>query len=319
MPHARAAAAAAPTEGRKWHFGGHTHREVALRGAAAAPCRAALSPSAATTEGDADADEGVAAIKAAAAGASVDETLSIVVVGASGDLARKKIFPALYSLYHGGWLPEHFTVCGYARSPLSQDEFHERIAGNITCRVDDGEDCEDKVARFLERCVYHSGGYDDEEAMGRLDAGLREREQESRVANRIFFLSVPPTVFVDAARSSSRAASSKTGWTRVIVEKPFGRDSESFSALDRALGEVLTEEQIYRIDHYLGKELIENLLVLRFSNLIFEPLWNREHIRNVQITFSEGTCWLSATALFSAVTHTHARSIEVQCNLCATS
>mmetsp|Transcript_9876 Transcript_9876/g.40803 ORF Transcript_9876/g.40803 Transcript_9876/m.40803 type:complete len:554 (-) Transcript_9876:238-1899(-) len=269
---------------RAWTY---APRRAAPTAEAAASMSSAQSPNAANGSAPATDVEG---LKAMASSMSSGETLSIVVVGASGDLARKKIFPALYSLYYDGWLPEHFTVCGYARSDMTQEEFHERIAGNLTCRVDhdaNPEACEGKVTDFLERCVYFSGGYGDAEAMGRLHDGLSEEENNYKVANRVFFLSVPPTVFVDAAVSASRAASSQRGWTRVIVEKPFGRDSESFGELDAQLGRVLTEEQIYRIDHYLGKELIENLMVLRFSNLIFEPLWNRDHIRNVQITFSE--------------------------------
>ncbi|KAG5596552.1 hypothetical protein H5410_037784 [Solanum commersonii] len=111
--------------------------------------------------------------------------------------------------------------------------------------------------------------------------------QGCRVSNRLFYLSIPPNIFVDVVRCASLKASSTSGWTRVIVEKPFGRDLESSSELTRSLKKYLTEEQIFRIDHYLGKELVENLSVLRFSNLVFEPLWSRNYIRNVQFIFSE--------------------------------
>lgn len=137
--------------------------------------------------------------------------------------------------------------------------------------------------------------------------------QGGRVSNRLFYLSIPPNIFIDAVKCASLSASSGNGWTRVIVEKPFGRDSESSAALTKALKQYLAEDQIfrwslpahdwcwlckecelwldwysfYRIDHYLGKELVENLSVLRFSNLIFEPLWSRQYIRNVQLIFSE--------------------------------
>lgn len=136
--------------------------------------------------------------------------------------------------------------------------------------------------------------------------------QAGRVSNRLFYLSIPPNIFTEAVRCASLSASSENGWTRVIVEKPFGRDSESSAALTKALKQYLQEDQIfrfalpwntfmkaeswtwnnqmplwYRIDHYLGKELVENLSVLRFSNLIFEPLWSRQYIRNVQLIFSE--------------------------------
>ncbi|KAF8680825.1 hypothetical protein HU200_045522 [Digitaria exilis] len=166
-----------------------------------------------------------------------DSTVSITVVGASGDLAKKKIFPALFALYY--------------------------------------EDCLPKACQ-----------YDSEEHFIDLDKKLKQHEG-SRVSNRLFYLSIPPNIFLDVVKCASKSASSVNGWTRVIVEKPFGRDSESSAALTRGLKQYLVEDQIFRIDHYLGKELVENLSVLRFSNLVFEPLWSRQYIRNVQLIFSE--------------------------------
>jgi glucose-6-phosphate 1-dehydrogenase len=154
----------------------------------------------------------------------------------------------------------------------------------VTCQ--NREKCGDKQEAFLKRCFYVSGQYDNATSFQALDAELHSHEA-GRKANRIFYLSTPPSIFVPVAQNAARNASSKTGYTRVIVEKPFGRDLESSRALGSGLYEALTEEQIYRIDHYLGKELIENLTVLRFSNLVFQPLWNRQFIRNVQIIFSE--------------------------------
>ncbi|KAL6009588.1 Glucose-6-phosphate 1-dehydrogenase 1, chloroplastic [Asimina triloba] len=148
------------------------------------------------------------------------------------------------------------------------------------------ENCGDKMEQFLQRCFHHSGQYDSEENFLELDRKLKEKEK-GRIPNRLFYLSIPPNVFVDAVRCASRCASSQTGWTRVIVEKPFGWDTESSAELTRCLKQYLTEDQIFRIDHYLGKELVENLSVLRFSNLVFEPLWCRQYIRNVQLIFSE--------------------------------
>ncbi|XP_024538369.1 glucose-6-phosphate 1-dehydrogenase 2, chloroplastic [Selaginella moellendorffii] len=222
---------------------------------------------------------------AATTGAS-HSTVSITIVGASGDLAKKKIFPALFALFYDGHLPQHFTVCGYARSKMTDEELRLKISGNLTCRIDRSENCGDKMEEFLKRCFYHPGQYDSLENFAQLNEKLKGHEQ-GRIAHRLFYLSVPPNVFVDAAKCGSLAASSSTGWTRVIVEKPFGRDSESSAQLTSGLKQYLNEDQIYRIDHYLGKELVENLSVLRFSNLVFEPLWSRKYIRNVQIIFAE--------------------------------
>ncbi|TKV95556.1 hypothetical protein SEVIR_9G371200v4 [Setaria viridis] len=213
-------------------------------------------------------------------------TVSITVVGASGDLAKKKIFPALFALFYEDCLPEHFTVFGYARSKMSDEELRNMISMTLTCRIDKRENCGDKMEEFLQRCFYQSGQYNSEEGFAELDRKLKEKE-EGKVPNRLFYLSIPPNIFVDVVRSASRTASSSTGWTRFIVEKPFGRDSESSGELTRSLKKYLAEEQIFRIDHYLGKELVENLSVLRFSNLVFEPLWSRNYIRNVQLIFSE--------------------------------
>ncbi|KAH1237811.1 Glucose-6-phosphate 1-dehydrogenase 1, chloroplastic [Glycine max] len=134
--------------------------------------------------------------------------------------------------------------------------------------------------QFLKRCFYHSGQYNSEDHFSELGSKLREKEG-GKLSNRLFYLSIPPNIFVDVVRCASLKASSKDGWTRVIVQKPFGRDSESSSELTKSLKQHLTEDQIFRIDHYLGKELVENLSVLRFSNLDFEPLWSRNYIRNI--------------------------------------
>ncbi|XP_068656032.1 glucose-6-phosphate 1-dehydrogenase, chloroplastic-like [Aristolochia californica] len=213
-------------------------------------------------------------------------SVSITVVGASGDLAKKKIFPALFALYYEDCLPKHFTIFGYARSKMADAELRNMVSKTLTCRIDKRENCNDKMEQFLQRCFYHSGQYDSEENFAELDRKLKQHEA-GRVSNRLFYLSIPPNIFINVVKCASLSTSSSNGWTRVIVEKPFGRDSESSAALTRSLKQYLTEDQIFRIDHYLGKELVENLSVLRFSNLVFEPLWSRQYIRNVQLIFSE--------------------------------
>ncbi|CAH8298511.1 unnamed protein product [Eruca vesicaria subsp. sativa] len=219
-------------------------------------------------------------------GGEQQSTVSITVVGASGDLAKKKIFPALFALYYEGCLPEHFTIYGYARSKMTDAELRDMVSKTLTCRIDKRENCGEKMEEFLKRCFYHTGQYDSQEHFVALDKKLKEHEG-GRLSNRLFYLSIPPNIFVDAVKCASSSASSVSGWTRVIVEKPFGRDSKTSAALTKSLKEYLEEDQIFRIDHYLGKELVENLSVLRFSNLIFEPLWSRQYIQNVQFIFSE--------------------------------
>ncbi|KAM3240499.1 hypothetical protein ACQJBY_053906 [Aegilops geniculata] len=183
---------------------------------------------------------------------------------------------------------QHFTIFGYARSKMSDEELRNMISMTLTCRIDQRANCSEKMDKFLKRCFYQSGQYNSEEGFRELDRKLTEKEA-GKLPNRLFYLSIPPNIFVDVVRSASRTASlpSGSGWTRFIVEKPFGRDSESSGELTRSLKMYLEEEQIFRIDHYLGKELVENLSVLRFSNLVFQPLWSRDYIRNVQLIFSE--------------------------------
>ncbi|XP_047315789.1 glucose-6-phosphate 1-dehydrogenase, chloroplastic-like [Impatiens glandulifera] len=169
---------------------------------------------------------------------------------------------------------------------MTDEELRNLISQTLTCRIDQRENCNEKMTKFLKRCFYHSGQYNNVDDFLKLDSKLI-KEEEGRLSNRLFYLSIPPNLFVDVAKCASTKASSKTGWTRVIVEKPFGRDLESSKQLSTSLKQYLTEDQIFRIDHYLGKEIVENLIVLRFSNLVFEPLWSRNYIRNVQFIFSE--------------------------------
>ena len=218
------------------------------------------------------------------------EPLSIVVVGASGDLARKKIFPALFALFSQDLLPDDFKAFGFARSVMDDDGFRTSIMEHLTCRYVPGEDCAAKMDAFLARCHYISGDYSSSDSMLDLYQTMQAHETTDMV-NRLFYLAIPPSVFIATAESLGAAGlvacDDGSPWSRVVVEKPFGRDRASSDKLAAALGLVFTERQIFRIDHYLGKEVIQNLLVLRFSNAVFEPLLNCEHVAEVHIDWSE--------------------------------
>lgn len=197
---------------------------------------------------------------AAATGARPEDwastALTVVVVGASGDLAKKKIYPALFALFYDGHLPPNFSVWGYARSSMTDAEFRESISRSLTCRVAAGASCGDAMERFLARCFYQPGQYGSTDDFAALDkrASAAEAASGAKKADRMFYLSIPPSVFTAAAAAATAAASATAGWTRVIVEKPFGRDSESYRALAADLANHLTEEATYRIDHYLGMQ-----------------------------------------------------------------
>ena len=216
--------------------------------------------------------------------------LSIVVVGASGDLASRKIFPALFALYCQELLPKDFHVFGLARSELSDADFRTRITEHLTCRYSPGASCAQRMEEFLARCCYVQGSYGSRDSFLDLYEAMRSAEG-GRPANRFYYLAIPPSVFMDVAHAIGDAGLVSCGhsgpWSRVVIEKPFGRDRQTSDELSDALSQVFTEDQTYRIDHYLGKEVIQNLLVLRFANVVFEPLWNHEFIESVHILWKE--------------------------------
>ncbi|KAL1332076.1 hypothetical protein HN51_060950 [Arachis hypogaea] len=228
---------------------------------------------------------------------NVSETgsLSIVVLGASGDLAKKKTFPALFHLYRQGFLPpKEVHIFGYARTKISDDELRDRLRGYLVPAKDASAKQLDDVSDFLNLIKYVSGSYDSEEGFRLLDKEISEHEYSKNSAEglsrRLFYLALPPSVYPSVCKMIKTCCMNKSnlgGWTRVVVEKPFGKDLESAEELSTQIGELFEEPQIYRIDHYLGKELVQNMLVLRFANRLFLPLWNRDNIDNVQIVFRE--------------------------------
>jgi len=212
--------------------------------------------------------------------AGPNDHVSIVVIGASGDLAKKKTFPSLWALFGLGLLPVNWEIFGYARTPMSDQDFRKFLSQNF-------KGWEDKKEEFLSRCFYHHGQYNSADDFAKLSQELDKKETTFQKAHRIFYFAIPPTLFVDVSRAAHQSAMAKKGWTRVVVEKPFGHDSESSLELSEQLAPLFTEEQVYRIDHYLGKEMVQNVMTLRFANQVFEPLWNRDNIANISITFKE--------------------------------
>jgi glucose-6-phosphate 1-dehydrogenase len=222
---------------------------------------------------------------------SRENKLGIVVVGASGDLAQRKVIPALFALYCQNLLPADFCLFGLARSEFTHEGFRRKIAENLTCRYVPGEsDCSARTEAFLNRCYYCQGQYSSPDSFLDLFELMREVEGDGPV-NRIFYMAIPPSVFMEVAKalgdSGLVACGERDEWSRIVIEKPFGRDRLSSDTLVGEMQKVFTEESTYRIDHYLGKEIVQNLMVLRFANLIFEPLWNRKYIQSVRIKWAE--------------------------------
>jgi len=216
----------------------------------------------------------------------------IVIFGASGDLTARKLIPAIYNLAYDGLLPADFYLIGFGRKAIPDSEF-QKMAADAIREFSRRELKDDVWARLAERTVYVSGGYDEKPAFDRLAERIASLEKQiGQQMQTLFYISTPPTVFAPiiqnlgasglAARYVRQAHQSK-----VIIEKPFGRNLASAQALNQELTSVFTEEQVFRIDHYLGKETVQDLLVQRFANSIFEPLWNRNFIDSVQITVAE--------------------------------
>jgi len=213
------------------------------------------------------------------------EGLAIIVVGASGDLAKKKTYPSLLSLFADGLLPPNFVIYGYARSQMTHEALREKLQPYLESKQDDFI-----VADFLSRCYYQSGkGYGDIESWKTLNEELVKREESAGEDkhNRLFYFAIPPNVFAETGEAIKTACMAPNGFSRMIVEKPFGRDLESCKDILQRLGQHFDETNLFRIDHYLGKEMVQNLMVMRFGNLWMEQIWNRNHVQCIMLTFKE--------------------------------
>ncbi len=217
---------------------------------------------------------------------------TVVIFGASGDLTKRKLIPAVYNLAADNLLPPDFHLVGYGRKEISDEAFREMAADAIK-EFSRRELSDDVWGRIAERTTYVAGAYDDAAAFDRLAEHLQEIDEKvGREVQPLFYISTPPSVFAPilenlGASGLARKYLGQPHHAKVVIEKPFGHDLASARELNRTITGVLEEHQVYRIDHYLGKETVQDLLVQRFANSIFEPLWNRNFIDNVQITVAE--------------------------------
>ena len=213
----------------------------------------------------------------------------MVIFGAAGDLTKRKLIPALYNLRHSNLLSDQFAVLGIARAEMSDEEFRSRLRDDMKEFATDGVD--PKEWEWLEeRLYYMSGDFNDEAMYAQLKSRTEELDKVHQTqGNCSFYLAAAPQFFAPIIEQLGRVGLTKEDghWRRVVIEKPFGRDLESARKLNQEIGSILDEHQIYRIDHYLGKETVQNILVFRFGNGIFEPIWNRRYIDSVQITAAE--------------------------------
>lgn len=214
-----------------------------------------------------------------------------VIFGITGDLASRKLLPALLTLYAKRLLPPRFTIIGFSRRSFSREEFREYIRERL--KIKPGEFKEEDVKHFLDHLTYEQGMFDDPRAYERLAERMKGTDDRwGQCSNKLFHLSVPPTLYEGilnhiASSGLSLPCADDTGWTRILIEKPFGSDIDTARALDNLLGKLFKEEQIFRIDHYLAKEALQNIIAFRFSNSIFEPLWDSKHIDKIHIKLFE--------------------------------
>ena len=217
---------------------------------------------------------------------------AVVIYGANGDLTKRKLMPALYRLAYEGRLAPGFAVIGISRTAMSNDEFRDRMHESVKKFLEDSPFDEDLWKSFAQGLFYLAGDVGDAASYTELGTCLKEVEESRQTSgNVLFYLSTQPSQYAEIAEGLGAAglntAGNDNGWRRIVIEKPFGHDLKSARELNARLQKVFEESEIYRIDHYLGKETVQNIMAFRFGNGIFEPLWNRTYIDHVQITAAE--------------------------------
>jgi glucose-6-phosphate 1-dehydrogenase len=217
---------------------------------------------------------------------------TIVIFGASGDLSRRKLVPALYGLAAQNCLARRFAIIGFARTPMSDEAFQTSAVESVKKFADTNTLREAECKEFAQALAYVSGEYNQADAFVKLKKRLEELDEQHNLnGNRLYYLATPPEIYPLIIEQLANAGLAKNpngkSWTRIIIEKPFGRDLASARKLNQTVLKAFDESQVYRIDHYLGKDTVQNLMVLRFGNGIFEPLWNRNYVDHVQITAAE--------------------------------
>ena len=218
----------------------------------------------------------------------IDPTV-IVIFGAGGDLTWRKLMPAIYNLYLDEWIPEHFAVLGVAHTDMSDTAFRTHVHDGVDKFSRRGKADKKQWKEFEKLISYKKGDFTDINTYKNVKKQIDQLEKEWKTpVNRIFYMAVPPSFFEDIATKIGMAGLTENRkLSRIVVEKPFGHDLESAKHLNKLLHDLFDETQIYRIDHYLGKETVQNILAFRFANAMFEPVWNRNYIDHVQVTVSE--------------------------------
>lgn len=212
-----------------------------------------------------------------------------IIYGGSGDLCWRKIAPALYNLFLDGWMPDQFLIVGVGKSPLPHEEYRAKLLDGINQFSRSGKAADDKWAVFSQQIFYESVDLNDYSTYGVFCKYIDQYEKEwGAKPFVIHYFAVAPSLFpVIATNIAKNNLAAQREHTRIVIEKPFGHDLDSARELNKLLNENYTEEQIYRIDHYLGKETVQNIMAFRFANAILEPLWNRNYIQHVQISVTE--------------------------------